>query len=71
MVVDLEKPLREINGEKNSNQFWCSALVAYVLNQLGIINNLPFTVIAPRDFSALEKGRIEYNCTVDKEFLLY
>ena len=70
--VDLDIPLTVIEGEKDTNQFWCSALVSYVLSQLGIIDkNLPFNVIAPRDFSELEKGRIKFNCVVDKEFLLY
>lgn len=70
-LIDLDYPLTKITSENDTNQFWCSAMVSYVLNRLGIIDNLPFSIIAPRDFSELEKGRIKFNCMVDKEFLLY
>lgn len=73
-LKDLNEPLEDIKEKstKDSNQFWCSALVAYVLEELGIIEpNLPFEVIAPKDFSSFEGNRIKFLCPISEDELLF
>jgi hypothetical protein len=42
------------NDPRKQHTFWCSALTAFVYNQLGFLDDcktLPWTLVSPRDFS--------------------
>ena len=45
--------------------FWCSSLIAYILEELGLINPVCWTEVVPRDFS--ESSRLEFRCKLEKE----
>lgn len=52
-----------------TTSFWCSALIAYVFEELGLINPICWTEVVPRDFS-LWSSRLEFRCTVGGEELI-
>lgn len=49
--------------------FWCSALIAYVFDELGLINPVCWTEVVPRDFS-LWSSRLEFRCKIGEEELI-
>jgi hypothetical protein len=53
----------------NSKAFWCSALVAYIFDELGLINPVCWTEVVPRDFS-LWSSRLEFRCKISGEELI-
>ena len=57
---------------QREDRFWCSALVAYVLVQLGLLRKeTPWTLISPRDLGTNHKSILNFiNCTVEKEVLV-
>ena len=59
----------EIGNRQLTNRFWCSALVAYVYVQLGLLDkSLEWSMIAPRQFSYYENKRLSYNnCNLEPE----
>ena len=59
----------EIGECQKTNMFWCSALVAYLYVQMGLLNkDLPWSVIAPKKFSYAENDRLTFqNCSLDDE----
>jgi hypothetical protein len=57
---------------QTKKSFWCSALVSYIFCELGLINKeINWTLMAPREFSSDEGKLIQFQCTVEKEKLLY
>jgi len=50
----------------NKGAFWCSALIAFVYDELGLINPICWTQVVPRDFSLWSK-RLEFRCKVGIE----
>ena len=52
-----------------TKRFWCSALVAYVLDQLDLIEPVNWSIVTPRDFS-LWSSRISYHCKIGNEELV-
>lgn len=59
-------------GRQHTDSFWCSALVAYVYVRLGFLETaIPWSLIAPRQFSALEGDELGFaQCTVQSELEL-
>jgi hypothetical protein len=57
---------------QSKKSFWCSALLSYIFCELGLINkDINWTIMGPREFSSEEGKQIHFQCTVDKEKLLY
>lgn len=55
---------------QRTDRFWCAALLAYIFDQLGLIQQVNWTLVAPREFS--EKGsQLHFQCGVGKELLLH
>lgn len=52
-----------------TRSFWCSALIAYVFEELGLINPICWTEVVPRDFS-LWSSRLEFRCKIGGEELI-
>ena len=54
---------------QRTNEFWCSSLVAFFYVRLGFLYpSLPWTIIAPRRFSAFENYQLPFQeCTVRDE----
>lgn len=72
-VVDLNKPLNEINvrDHQKLNCFWCSALVAYIYLKIGFLEkNVPWSVISPSDFSYVNTRLQFINCTLENDKFL-
>ena len=57
------------NTTGNTHAFWCSALIAYVFEELGLIKPICWTEVVPRDFS-LWSSRLKFECTVGGEELI-
>ena len=61
----------DIGNVQKTNEFWCSALAAFVYVKLGFLdNNIPWTIIKPQDFSYKSTTLKFKNCTLDDEKLL-
>lgn len=44
-----------LGNERKTNEFWCSALIAYIYHQLGFLNtDIKWTIISPKQFSQEE-----------------
>jgi hypothetical protein len=55
---------------KQTKEFWCSAFVSYVFYELGLIKDINWSIIAPRDFSSDEGGKLEFLCKLSKEKII-
>lgn len=54
---------------QRTDRFWCSALLAYIFDQLQLIQPVNWTLVAPREFS--DSGvMLSFRCNVAKEILL-
>lgn len=60
---------KPIISYRKTTEFFCSALVAYMYVKLGFLSkNLPWTLISPKQFSAIEKEELDFkNCVLEKE----
>ena len=59
-------PLSIDEQYRKDQSFWCSALVAYLYDQLELIDPVNWTLISPREFS--ERGvQLRFRCVVHKE----
>ena len=63
-----------VGNTHKTNTFWCSALVSYLYYKLGLIREVPWTIISPKELGTesentkKSKDSIEFiNCIVDKE----
>jgi len=54
---------------QTTDRFWCSALVTYVLESLGLIEDVNWTLVAPREFG--KTGSLKWKCEITDEELLY
>tara|TARA_B110000211_G_scaffold9963_2_gene10562 strand:+ start:19043 stop:19672 length:630 start_codon:yes stop_codon:yes gene_type:complete len=56
----------EIGNRQLTNRFWCSALLAYIYVELGLLDkDLEWSMIEPKQFSFYENKRLSYkNCEV-------
>ena len=53
---------------KKTSTFWCSALVAYLYVQLGLLDeNTPWTIVPPKEFSETSSILKFVGCSLDKE----
>ena len=62
-----------IGNERKTNEFWCSALIAFVYNQLGFLNkDIKWTVVTPKEFSHYEDpDNLKFkNCILQNEKLI-
>jgi hypothetical protein len=67
---NLEKEIVINNKYKNTKDFWCSSLVAYIFDKLGLIQDVNWSLIAPREFSKDGKY-IKFLCNIEDEKILY
>jgi hypothetical protein len=57
---------------KRTDTFWCSALVAYILCELGLIDsNVNWSIIAPGDYGSDEPSHISFKCNIGNDTILY
>lgn len=70
-ILDWLKAEKSIKNNKYQNVkridcFWCSALIAYMYEKLGLIEDCSWSLVAPREFS--EEGKLLKfkNCKLDK-----
>jgi hypothetical protein len=57
------------SSSATTKRFWCSALVAYVFDQLDLIEPVNWSVVTPRDFS-LWSSRLSFRCSIRSEELV-
>lgn len=57
------------SSSATTKRFWCSALVAYVFDQLDLIEPVNWSVVTPRDFS-LWSSRLQFRCSISNEELV-
>jgi len=57
------------SSSATTKRFWCSALVAYVFDQLNLIDPVNWSVVTPRDFS-LWSSRLQFRCSIGNEELV-
>ena len=59
----------EIGDRQLTNRYWCSALLAYIYVELGLLDKtLEWSMIEPKQFSYYENKRLSYkNCEVQPE----
>lgn len=68
-LLNLNDPIPISDQYKNTNQFWCSALVSYVYVKLDWINDCNWSIIAPKEFSMENTGQIKFKCDISNEEL--
>ena len=58
-----------IGNEHKTNSFWCSALAAYIYCKMKFLNDVPWTIISPKNFSYYEDNKtLKFiNCEVEPE----
>jgi hypothetical protein len=53
---------------KHTDRFWCSALLCYIMVQLGWVSDVNWSLVAPREFSSTEStGQLLFNCVLEDE----
>ena len=59
----------EVGNRQRTDQFWCSALLAYIYVELGLLDkDLEWSMIEPKQFSYYENKKLSYkNCEVEPE----
>ena len=57
------------SSSATTKRFWGSALVAYVFDQLDLIEPVNWSVVTPRDFS-LWSSRLQFRCSISNEELV-
>ncbi len=58
----VEALIQKDNHPQKTDRFWCSALVAYIYTQCGILNNnTDWSIARPSDFSLSGEGDLKYN----------
>ena len=59
----------DVGNDKRTSTFWCSALVAYVYKKLDFLDNVPWTLVSPKEFSYYENDKsLEFiNCILHPE----
>ena len=69
---NLNKEILPTEKYKQTNAFWCSALVSYIFYELGLIkDDINWSIIAPREFSSLEGKYLNFLCDIDVEKSIY
>ena len=59
----------DIGNEHKTNTFWCSALVAFIYCKMNLLENVPWTMVSPKEFSYYEDSNsLKFiNCVLNKE----
>lgn len=62
----------QTGNEQKDYTFWCSALIAYVYINLGLINeDIPWTITPPKQFSHYESDSLTFtNCKLNPELFI-
>ena len=65
---NLIHPLEINTAYQKTSSFWCSALLCYLYGRLGLLEEeMDWSLIAPREFSAEEGTLLRFRCAVSKE----
>lgn len=68
---NLDHTIAPNTAYKQTKDFWCSAFVSYVFHEMGLIQqDINWSIVAPRDFSSDEGGKIKFSCEIGKEELI-
>lgn len=69
---NLNKEILPSQIYKQTNSFWCSALVSYIFYELGLLKeDINWSIIAPREFSSTEGKYLTFLCDIEVEKLIY
>jgi hypothetical protein len=69
---NLTHTIPENSKFRTTKSFWCSALVSYILCELGVIDkDINWSLIAPREFSSDEGNKLKFLCKIDNEINIY
>lgn len=54
------------------DKFWCSALASFIYVKLGFLDqNLPWSFIAPNQFSSTDKRELNFLCNLEDDIYIY
>jgi cell wall-associated NlpC family hydrolase len=68
---NMDHPLPPLSMWKHTSRFWCSALVAYIYHEMGWIEDVNWSLVAPREFSSNETtGMITFTCNISVDSML-
>ena len=62
---NLEVPFAPSARFRTTDRFWCASLVAYLFDQLGLIEPVNWSLVAPREFTTA--GSLKFTCMIDQE----
>ena len=66
-IENLSHPLPSNPLWKNTDRFWCSALVSYVYYKLGWIKETNWILISPREYSKEGTGQVVFTVFAEEE----
>ena len=66
-IENLSNPVPSNPIWKNTDRFWCSAMVSYVYYKLGWIKETNWSLIAPREYSKEGTGQVVFTVFVEEE----
>ena len=71
--LNLNHTFSENDKYRKTKSFWCSALLSYILSQLGLIQiDINWSLISPREFGNCSSSTIiKFNCKVGDEINIY
>lgn len=65
---NLVHPLEVNPAYQKTSSFWCSALLCYLYGRMGLLEEeMDWSLIAPREFSAEEGTLLRFRCAVSRE----
>lgn len=54
------------DNARRTDRYWCSALVAYLYSKMGLLDDAPWSLVAPKEFSEENMGLLKFNCELGK-----
>ena len=66
-MLNLTYPFSLSSRWKDTDRFWCSALVSYIYYRLGWISDVNWGLIAPRELSQENTGQVVFTCEIEEE----
>jgi hypothetical protein len=69
-LYSLHRPLPLEPAYQQIDRFWCSALLAYIFEKLGLIEPVNWSLVGPREFGDVSTTQLQFLCYIGKEDLL-
>lgn len=67
---NLYYPVPLSDSHRATDRYWCSALVSYIYDQLGIVEPVNWTLVSPRELTSLG-SLMKFRCPIGTEMILY